>query len=280
MYWKEVSIVLLIFLLASGIVHWQTYTKTMSTTEQEILQKSQQLEHVQQQLSELRKQVEHPRIVEKIVEKEVLPEIKTRKMYVLAFDRKTQEGVVGSVIVSLIPGKGDILIDVRPFNSPAVQHSAESAVTAALKEANIPILRDKDIKIQFAIEGGAVGGESAGIAISLATLALLTDTKIKPYVAATGTITSEGIIGKVGGILQKAEAISKKNVKLMLIPRGTAEVTVITPHYYIDPITKKRVSKGEPVQRTINAIKEARSRWNLELQQVETLAEAKKYVFE
>jgi len=152
-------------------------------------------------------------------------------------------------------------------------------VMAALKEAGMRQLGYKDVKIKFYIDSEAVGGESAGIAIALATLALLTDKETKEYVAATGTIDRDGTIGKVGGILQKAEAASKKNTRVLLIPRGEGEITAITPHYFIDPETGKRVGKGEPIERKINVIKEARSRWNLEVQQVATLSEAKKYVF-
>lgn len=277
-------VVLAVVIVVSLVINFQTSEpKTVvvkdESAQRDIAQKALEIEALKQKIAELEQKASTPVVVEKVIEKEVSPVIKVRQMPVLAYSRVTQKGVVGSVEVSLVPGKGDILIDVRPFNSIAVQQSAEKSVKAAMKEANILSLRDKDIKIKFSIGAEAVGGESAGIAIALATLALLTDAKIKKTVAATGTMDEFGNVGKVGGILQKAEAISKKGVKLLLIPRGTGEVIATTPQYFVDE-TGKRVGKGPNVQRPINAIKEARSRWNLELQQVSTLSGAKQYVLE
>ncbi|GEM_PF-6861616 len=274
---KEIIITVLLICIVFGAAYFQNEIKEHKNAvlelQKQIEQQTQILKHQEPKFAEqqLPKQI--------IVEKETKQETKTSYMPVLAYNRATQQGVVGYVEVSLVPGKGDILIDVRPFNSPSVQNSAQNAVAAALKEAGKRQLGYKDIKIKFYIDSQAVGGESAGIAIALATLSLLTDQEIKDHVAATGTIDRDGKIGKVGGVLQKAEAASKKNNKLLLIPRGEGEVTAITPHYFIDPETGKRVGKGEPIERKINVIKEARSRWNLEVQQVATLSEAKKYAF-
>ena len=277
-YLKESIIIILLISIVAGTAYFQNEIQQHKNQATE-LQKQIEQKNTQLLARQETKQAEQQAPKQIIIEKEITQEIKTSYMPVLAYNRATRQGVVGYVEVSLVPGKGDTLIDVRPFNSPTVQKSAQNAVMAALKEAGMRQLGYKDVKIKFYIDSEAVGGESAGIAIALATLALLTDKETKEYVAATGTIDRDGTIGKVGGILQKAEAASKKNTRVLLIPRGEGEITAITPHYFIDPETGKRVGKGEPIERKINVIKEARSRWNLEVQQVATLSEAKKYVF-
>lgn len=291
MHWKDTAIVIIfITIVASNLYWWQEsvrYARTIAAFEQERMNGEEVRSILEQKLAELGQQVpvvvEKPvyieKVVEKIVEKEVMPVVKSQRMPVLAYSRVTKKGVVGYVEISFVQGKGDTLIDIRPFNSPSVQLSARNAVDAAMREAGIRTLRDKDIKIEFNIDAQAVGGESAGLAIGLAVLALLTDTKIKDTIAATGTIDTDGTVGKVGGILAKAEAVAKKGARLLLIPRGEGEVTALTPHYFVDPQTGEVVRKGEPVMRKINVPQEARRRWNLEVQQVATLAEAKKYAF-
>lgn len=290
MKWKDVFIVLIaIAFVASNIFWWQESTRItqkMGSVQKKLLNADEARIILEQKLTEIpeipavvEKPVYIEKVVEKIVEKEVLPEIKSQKMPVLAYSRATKKGVVGNVEISLVSGKGDTLIDIRPFNSPSVQLSARNAVDAAMREAGIRSLRDKDIKIKFNIDAQAVGGESAGLAIGLAVLALITDTKIKNYIAATGTIADDGTVGKVGGILAKAEAVAQKGARLMLIPRGEGEITALTPHYFVDPTTGEVMRKGEPVMRKINVIQEARRRWNLEVQQVATLAEARKHAF-
>lgn len=282
-YAKEIIIALLILTVFGTTFYWQEQINLRKQTITTLQEQIKQQQQIQQPTKEMPTQLpvqttEQTPKIETIKQKEQ-PTFKTADMPVLAYNRQTQKGVVGYVEVTLLPGKGDILIDVRPFNSPAVQHSAESAVLAALKEAGKRQLTYQDIKIKFYIDTAAVGGESAGIAISLAALSLLTEQKLKNYVAATGTIDRDGNIGKVGGILQKAEAASKKNKRLLLIPRGEGEVIATTPQYYVDE-TGKIVGKGPQVQRPINVMHEARTRWNVDVQQVATLAEARKYAFE
>lgn len=277
MYWKETAIAILILLLTTTTIYWQKEVREYKQTTQQ-LQKAMQEKNIPTE----QPQKEQPKQIEKIIEKEITkekePDIKTRTTPVLAYNRQTQKGIVGYVEISTIPGKGDILIDVRPFNSPDVQKSTENAVKAAMKEAKLQQIPYKDIKIKFYIDSEAVGGNSAGLPIALATLALLQNKQLKKEVAATGTIDEKGNIGKVGGILQKAEAASKKGIRTFLIPRGEGEITATTPHYLVDA-TGKRIEKLAPVTRKINAIHEARSRWNIDLQQTATLTEAKKYAF-
>ncbi len=239
---------------------------------EEITSLKESVAELEAKLKQAEAQIEKPTIIEKIVEKEA--EIKTQKYPILAYSRKDEKGVVGFVEVSLLPGSGDTLIDVRPFNALAVQKSARNAVDAALNILGKGNLGNKDIKIKFNIDARAVGGESAGLAIGIATYSLLSGKKVKPHVAGTGTISTKGEIGKVGGILAKAEAISKKGVSIMLIPRGEAQITVKTPHHFVDPRTGKVVRKGKPVLRQINVLKEARQRWKMNVIQVSSLKEA------
>ena len=68
---------------------------------------------------------------------------------------------------------------------------------------------------------GSIGGPSAGLAMTLALLDVLSNGKLTGghKVAATGTIDTSGIVGDVGGVAQKTVAVRRAGVQLFLVPR-------------------------------------------------------------
>ncbi len=70
------------------------------------------------------------------------------------------------------------------------------------------------------IDVGNIGGPSAGLALTLATLDLLSNGDLTGghRVAATGTIGLDGTVGDVGGVAQKAVAVRKAGAQVFLVP--------------------------------------------------------------
>lgn len=84
-------------------------------------------------------------------------------------------------------------------------------------------LADIDLGFDIAIDSGSIGGPSAGLAFALTIIDLLTEGELTggARVAATGTISPDGVVGDVGGVAQKAAAAQRAGVDLLLVPVGT-----------------------------------------------------------
>jgi uncharacterized protein len=63
-----------------------------------------------------------------------------------------------------------------------------------------------------------IGGESAGAALTLATVATLEQKRLNNSVMITGTINHDGSIGPVSEIISKAKAAKKSGAILFLVP--------------------------------------------------------------
>jgi PDZ domain-containing protein len=70
------------------------------------------------------------------------------------------------------------------------------------------------------IEVGDIGGPSAGLALTLGLLDILSNGELTGghRVAATGTISLNGAVGDVGGVAQKAVAVRDAGAQLFLVP--------------------------------------------------------------
>ncbi|MFH0973931.1 MAG: S16 family serine protease [Candidatus Micrarchaeota archaeon] len=138
---------------------------------------------------------------------------------VLAVRSDTGQGAIGNVTVEIRPGKGRVLVNTNPFVEPDTQQSADTAAryAAAFTKKSIA---DRDVIYSFESPGQLVGGPSAGAAMTIATIAALEGKTPKRDVAMTGTIDSDGKIGFIGGVIEKADAAAADGVKLFLVPKG------------------------------------------------------------
>src|SRR5438094_5986567 len=70
------------------------------------------------------------------------------------------------------------------------------------------------------IESDNVGGPSAGFMFALGLLDAVTDGDLTRgyYVAGTGTITQDGLVGPVGGASEKAVAAEQDGAQIFLVP--------------------------------------------------------------
>ncbi len=205
---------------------------------------------------------------------------RTVKVPIVAVRDLTDEGVLGSLTVKLVPGKSDVLIDTNPFLSPDLQYSANLAVQMAKKIYGKPA-NNIDFVLTYNLNATVIGGGSAGAATTLAILAALEGKHIKPGVAITGTINPDGTIGRVGGILEKARAVADAGYKVFLIPKSQTRFT-----YYekvIEPIHKGfwfQFNNVRYVPKTIDLTKVMEEQWGLKVIGVSTIGEAEKYMLE
>ena len=90
-------------------------------------------------------------------------------------------------------------------------------------------MRSRDFRLDYPftveIDTGDVGGPSAGLAFTLATLDVLTPGELTggTKVATTGTIGLRGQVGPVGGVAQKTAAAKRAGAEVFLVPRAEFE---------------------------------------------------------
>lgn len=77
-----------------------------------------------------------------------------------------------------------------------------------------------DLPFEVSIDSGDVGGPSAGLAFTLATIDVLTPGSLTggSNVAVTGTIRLDGSVGPIGGIRQKVETVKRHGSRVFLVP--------------------------------------------------------------
>jgi PDZ domain-containing protein len=82
-----------------------------------------------------------------------------------------------------------------------------------------------DLPLKLSIDTKDVGGPSAGLAMTLGIIDVLTPGSLTggSHVATTGTIDTEGNVGPVGGIRQKTHLVVRQGIPLFLVPDGEAE---------------------------------------------------------
>jgi PDZ domain-containing protein len=84
-----------------------------------------------------------------------------------------------------------------------------------------------DVRMPFPvdIESDNVGGPSAGFMFALGILDAVTDGDLTRgyYVAGTGTISQDGVVGAVGGAAEKALAAEQDGAQVFLVPRDDAD---------------------------------------------------------
>ncbi|HEX6419970.1 MAG TPA: PDZ domain-containing protein [Acidimicrobiales bacterium] len=87
------------------------------------------------------------------------------------------------------------------------------------------VVLDYEFPVDVEIDTGNVGGPSAGLAFTLAIIDELTpgDLTGGAEVAVTGTMSSDGTVGQVGGTAQKAAAVRDAGLTLFLVPTADYE---------------------------------------------------------
>lgn len=93
------------------------------------------------------------------------------------------------------------------------------------------LLRDYQVlPYDIDIQAGAIGGPSAGLVFSLGIVDRLTEDDLTDgrVVAGTGTITTDGLVGPIGGIVQKVSGAAERDepATVFLVPQGNWDAAI------------------------------------------------------
>jgi uncharacterized protein len=139
-------------------------------------------------------------------------------------------GISTPLIVESKPGNGKALTNVdKLLFWVDTQYSIQLAKAVA---ENVTKINASNYDLIYSIESNAsiIGGPSAGGALTIATIAVLKNEKLRDDVVMTGTINEDGTIGEIGGVLEKAKAAKDVGAKLFLVPKGQGEQTYLQPN--------------------------------------------------
>ena len=161
---------------------------------------------------------------------ETIPPIQSSvvKINVPAVD-ENGNGVSTSLVVEAKPGEGRVLTDI---NHILFFVDTQSSIQIARDVAqNITGVNTSRIDLFYAIEtnASAIGGPSAGAALTVATVAVLENKTPNSSIMITGTIEPDGSIGPVGSIEEKANASKEAGAVLFLVPKGQGIQTTYKP---------------------------------------------------
>lgn len=151
----------------------------------------------------------------------------TIKMKIPAVDSEGN-GVMTSLIVEAIEGKGRVLTDINHLLFFIdTQNSIQIAKSVAEKITGVDTSKI-DLIYQIETNASVIGGPSAGAALTIATIAALKNKTLNERVSITGTINPDGTIGVVGGIEEKARAVKEAGMEMLLVPKGQSiQITYI-----------------------------------------------------
>ena len=184
------------------------------------------------------------------------------------------EGLVNRAGVEIHKGKGRILFNTNPFVEPDTQYSVEVAAREAQRFTGKSLERKDVIYSIQATDVKLVGGPSAGAALAVATVAAIENKNIKQNVALTGTIHSGGVIGKVSGVLEKAQAAAQSGIKLFLVPEGLSSITIYEQKTEEEKGPNFIFRRTYLVPKTVNLNDLMQEQFGMEVREVKNLAEA------
>lgn len=145
----------------------------------------------------------------------------------VAVDRQGK-GIVTDLSVKTVPGSGRILVDIENLIFFIdTQHSIQVAKQVAESYLNATLM-DRDLIYRIRVDNTSiVGGESAGAALTVATIAAVSGKELRNDTVMTGTINPDGTIGPVGGLLEKARAAHEAGYRFFLVPKGQGMTTYV-----------------------------------------------------
>lgn len=142
-------------------------------------------------------------------------------------------GTAATISVSVSDdGSGGVFLDTQPLTGTDMQGSARIAARVAASTTGYA-LEEHDFYFVVRSDSPVISGPSAGSVMALAATVALENLHREPGeerweiskdVMVTGTISPDGSIGPVGGILEKARAAAGEGAGLFLVPEGQGQV--------------------------------------------------------
>lgn len=144
--------------------------------------------------------------------------------------RVEYRGHVMRADVELREGEGRVLVNTVPKIGIDIQASVRTAVLVVERETGVSLSKtDVILTITSREEVEIVDGPSAGAAITVALIATIRKQGLDPGAFMTGTINSDGSVGPVGGVPEKAMAAARNGSTVFYVPKGQGTVVVMVP---------------------------------------------------
>lgn len=126
-------------------------------------------------------------------------------------------GGTAELLLDIREGSGRIFIETMPLMKVDTQISIRFAQEFACNYLDVDC-NQFDFYYTIKAQSNVVGGPSAGMPITVLTIALLGDYPLRNDTVATGTINAGGLVGPVAGIMEKARAAEHAGFRRILVP--------------------------------------------------------------
>ncbi len=183
----------------------------------------------------------------------------TLKVFAVTEDGQT--AMTADLGLTIEKGSGKIWSSVEPLIGTSTQTTEKAAVEVA--KNYFKNVSSFDYKFDINSSASLVDGPSAGAAMALLTISMLTDRHIPENVGLTGTITTEGGVGQVGGVIKKAQEAARIGIKLFMIPAGES----------------KQIMKTQNGAEYVNLIDYAQANWSMKVVEVSNIDQVLTYAF-
>jgi ATP-dependent Lon protease len=133
-----------------------------------------------------------------------------------------------------------------------MQESAKTAFSYArsrYKELNLPpdIQEKYDVHIHAADGATPKDGPSAGTALAISLISVLTKRPVRADTAMTGEITLRGRVLPIGGLKEKSIAALRNGIKIIIIPKGNEKDIQEFPDYIKNKIDYKPIKNLDEI---------------------------------
>ena len=145
---------------------------------------------------------------------------------IVAIDGKSVSNSSDAVAAIRARAPGDTLkMQVQRGDAPPSEVSAVLAESEGKPLLGVRLSTKIRLPFEINIDSGRVVGPSAGLAYGLELLDLLTPGELTggSAVAVTGELLSDGTVGAVGGVAQKAVTVRRAGIKVFLVPKANEE---------------------------------------------------------
>jgi hypothetical protein len=146
-------------------------------------------------------------------------------------------GILTTINLQISPGNGTVSIK-GPYS--VGNSTLQSAITGAKYAASYLNMNFNKYNFSYFINGNSinVSGPSGGAALTLLAISALSGKPLNNNFTITGTISSTGAIGPIGGIYDKVAAAKAYNLSYVLVPTysGEDELYYLIEHRFNIPI--------------------------------------------
>ena len=188
---------------------------------------------------------------------------------------KEGNGVLTQLIVKAEPGTGKTLVDIDSLLFWVDTQNSIRIAKLVAKEITMMDLDKYDLTFKVNANATLIGGESAGTALALATIAALQNKTLRSDIMITGTMNHDGTIGPVGGILGKAKAARDVGATKLLVPLLQSREVVYETREHCETLGFTEFCWAEQTPKIINVHQET----GVELIEVGSIQEAIVYFY-